>query len=214
MRIALWLVTAALLFGLTLSTGLTSQAQEADHFETLKRFSQVLDIVETSYVEDISRTELIEDSIKGMLEQLDPHSAYLSSNDFKTMQEHTAGKFSGIGIEISMENSRLIVVSPIEDTPADKAGLKAGDFILQIDGESTQGITLMDAVDKIRGKKGTTVTLTILHKDDSKPKSVPIKRGTIPIISVKTLMLGDGILHVRLTKFNENTTRELHKKNS
>ncbi|MBU1249378.1 MAG: peptidase S41, partial [Proteobacteria bacterium] len=95
MRIALWLVTVALLFGLTLSGGLDSQAQSADHFETLKRFSQVLDIVESSYVDDITRTQLIEDAIKGMLEQLDPHSAYLSTDDFKDMQERTSGEFSG-----------------------------------------------------------------------------------------------------------------------
>ncbi len=212
MRIALWLLTATMLFGLTLSSSLDSQAQPTDHLESLKRFSQVLDIVETSYVDEISRSELIEDSIKGMLEQLDPHSAYLSIDDFKDMQESTSGKFSGIGIEISMDKGRLIVVSPIEDTPADKAGLKAGDFILKIDDESTQEITLMEAVDKIRGKKGTIVTLTILHKGDNKPIIVPIKRGTIPIIAVKTQVLEEGILHVRLTRFNENTTRELHKK--
>lgn len=212
MRIALWLITATMLLGLTLTGGHDSQAQDSDHFESLKRFSQVLDIVETSYVDDISRTELIEDSIKGMLEQLDPHSAYLTTDDFKDMQESTSGKFSGIGIEISMENGRLIVVSPIEDTPADKAGLEAGDFILEIDGESTQDITLLEAVDKIRGEKDTTVTLTIVHKNETSPIDVPIVRGTIPIIAVKTRVLDEGILHVRLTRFNENTTRELHEK--
>jgi carboxyl-terminal processing protease len=212
MRIALWLTTAALLLGLTLSGSHESQAQNSDHFESLKRFSQVLDIVESSYVDDISRTELIEDSIKGMLEQLDPHSAYLTAEEFKDMQDSTAGKFSGIGIEISMENGRLIVVSPIEDTPAYDAGLKAGDFILEIDGVSTQDITLLGAVEKIRGEKGSTVTLTILHKNATTPEEIPIVRGSIPIIAVKTTVLDEGILHVRLTRFNENTTRELHTK--
>lgn len=211
MRIALWLVTVALLFGLTLSGGLDSQAQSADHFETLKRFSQVLDIVESSYVDDITRTQLIEDAIKGMLEQLDPHSAYLSTDDFKDMQERTSGEFSGIGIEISMENGRLTVVSPIEDTPAYNAGLESGDFILEIDGETTEDISIMDAVKKIKGPKGTSVVLTILHKDSNNPVEVPIVRGIIPIISAKALVLDDGILYVRLTTFNENTTDELHK---
>ncbi|MGE4504969.1 MAG: S41 family peptidase [Desulfovibrionaceae bacterium] len=211
MKVALWLSTAALLFGLTLSGGLVSQAQEDNHLDSLRRFSQVLDIVESSYVDDISRSELIEDSIKGMLEQLDPHSAYLTAEDFKDMQESTAGQFSGIGIEISLESGRLVVVSPIEDTPADKAGLLAGDIILEIDGEPTQDITLLDAVDKIRGEKGTTVTLTVMHKNGTKPIDVPIVRGTIPIIPVKTQVLDEGVLHVRLTRFNENTTNELHR---
>ncbi|MGE4553476.1 MAG: S41 family peptidase, partial [Desulfovibrionaceae bacterium] len=167
MRIALWLVTITLLFTLTVS-GPMAAAQD-DGFESLKRFSQALDIVEGSYVKDISRSELIEDSIKGMLEQLDPHSAYLNPDEMKAMQETTSGEFTGIGIEISMDNGRIIVVSPIEDTPAYKAGLQAGDFILEIDGESTESISLNDAVDKIRGPKGSSVSLTILHKDAKAP---------------------------------------------
>ena len=212
MRIALWLFTFTLMFALTLSTGPVSNAAEENHLDALKRFSQVLDIVESSYVEDISRTQLIEDSIKGMLEQLDPHSAYLTAQDFQDMQESTSGKFSGIGIEISMDNGRLVVVSPIEDTPAYKAGLQAGDFILEIDGESTEGMSLTDAVDHIRGEKGTSVTLTILHRDSNRPDEVEITRGTIPIISVKTEELDEGYLYVRLTRFNEDTTRDLHDK--
>ncbi|MGE4293660.1 MAG: S41 family peptidase [Desulfovibrio sp.] len=212
MRIVLWLFTFLLMFALTLSTGPVSNAAEESHLDALKRFSQVLDIVESSYVEDISRTQLIEDSIKGMLEQLDPHSVYLTADDFKDMQESTSGKFSGIGIEISMDNGRLVVVSPIEDTPAYKAGLQAGDFILEIDGESTEGMSLTDAVDHIRGEKGTPVSLTILHRDSNRPDEVEIVRGTIPIISVKTEVLDEGYLYVRVTRFNEDTTRGLHDK--
>ncbi|MEF2143991.1 MAG: S41 family peptidase [Desulfovibrionaceae bacterium] len=212
MRIALWLCSFLLMFGLTISSVPASGASEENHLEALKRFSQVLDIVESTYVEDISRTQLIEDSIKGMLEQLDPHSAYLSKDDFKEMQESTSGRFSGIGIEISMENGRLVVVSPIEDTPAYKAGLQAGDFILEIDGETTEGMTLTEAVDHIRGEKGSPVTLTILHKDSNKPEEVEIVRGTIPILSVKTEELDSGYLLVRLTRFNEDTTNDLHDK--
>ncbi|KAB1443791.1 S41 family peptidase [Pseudodesulfovibrio senegalensis] len=209
MRITLWLTTFLLLFTLTVTPGSSIASKDDAHFDALRRFSQVLDMVEGYYVNPITKKELIEDSIKGMLEQLDPHSAYLTAEDFKDMQESTSGKFSGIGIEISMENGRLIVVSPIEDTPAYKAGLKAGDFILEIDGESTQDITLMDAVSKIRGPKGSTITLTIMHEDSQVPEDVAIVRGTIPIVSVKTKVLDKGYLYVRLTRFNENTTKEL-----
>lgn len=208
MRITLWLVTIILLFILAVSGPLA--AKQDDDFESLKRFSQTLDIVEGAYVKNISRSELIEDSIKGMLEQLDPHSAYLNADEMKAMQETTSGEFTGIGIEISMDNGRLIVVSPIEDTPAYKAGLQAGDFILEIDGESTDSISLIDAVDKIRGTKGSSVELAILHKDAKAPLTVKIVRGVIPITSVKTEILGDGQLYVRITRFNENTTRDLH----
>ncbi len=152
MRVALWICTFFLLFTLTIAPAPT-MAGKTDHFEALKRFSQVLDMVETYYVEPITRKKLIDNSIKGMIEQLDPHSTYLTPEDYKEMQVDTAGKFSGIGIEISQEQGRLTVVSPIEDTPAYKAGLQAGDLILEIDGETTQDMTLMDAVKHIRGKK-------------------------------------------------------------
>ena len=211
MRVSLWIVTFLLLFTLTVSSG-PSMAGKEDHFEALKRFSQILDLVEGNYVQPITKKELIDNSIKGMIEQLDPHSAYLSPEDYKDMQVDTAGKFSGIGIEISQEQGRLIVVSPIEDTPAYKAGLLAGDLILEIDGEPTQDMSLMDAVKRIRGEKGTTVDLLILHKDSNKPVEVPIVRGTIPIVNVKTQSLEDGYLYLRLTKFQESSTKNLREK--
>ncbi|WP_432736613.1 S41 family peptidase [Maridesulfovibrio sp. FT414] len=210
MRKTLWLVAILALFVISVAPQPTEAVNE-DRFEPLRRFSQVLDLVEHNYVKDISRKELVDDAVKGMLEQLDPHSTFLSTDDFKEMQEATSGEFSGIGIEISMEKGRLIVISPIEDTPAYKAGLKAGDIILEINGESTQSISLMEAVSKIRGKRGTDVILTILHKDATKPDKVTITRDTIPIISAKSQELEDGILYLRLTRFNENTTREMHK---
>ena len=210
MRISLWFVTILLLFTLTVAPG-PGMADNEDHFEALKRFSQVLDMVESYYVKDISRTELIDDSIKGMLEQLDPHSTFLKAEDFRDMQESTSGRFSGIGIEIGMEKGQLVVISPIEDTPADKAGLKAGDYILEIDDESTQDMGLIDAVNHIRGDKGSPVILTILHKGSKTPERVEIVRGTIPIVSVKVQELDPGYLHVRLTRFNEDTTRDMRK---
>ena len=211
MRIALWFVTFFLLFTLTVTPGPTMAAKN-DHFEALKRFSQVLDMVESYYVEPVTRKELIDNSIKGMIEQLDPHSTYLTPEDYKEMQVDTSGKFSGIGIEISMDQGRLTCVTPIEDTPADKAGMQSGDIILEIDGESTQDMTLMDAVKRIRGKKGSTVKLLILHKDSNKPQEIAIVRGTIPIVSVKTQSLEDGYLYLRLTKFHESTTKNMREK--
>jgi len=211
MRIALWFATFILLFTLTVAPGPTMAAKN-DHFEALKRFSQVLDMVETYYVKPVTRKELIDNSIKGMIEQLDPHSSYLTPEDYKEMQVDTSGKFSGIGIEISLDQGRLTCVTPIEDTPADKAGMLPGDLILEIDGESTQDMSLMDAVKRIRGKKGTTVKLMILHKDSNKPQEIAIVRGTIPIVSVKSQSLEDGYLYVRLTKFHESTTKNMREK--
>jgi carboxyl-terminal processing protease len=208
MRITMWLLTFLLLLALTVSPGPGTAGKETN-FEALKRFSQVLDMVEQHYVKDIPRAELIRDAIKGLLEQLDPHSAYLTEEDFKDIQDSTAGRFEGIGIEISLDNGRLTVVSPIEDTPAYKAGLRAGDLILEIDGQTTQDMSLTDAVKRIKGPKGTSVTLVILHKGSKAPEEVTITRGTIPIVSVKTLELERGVVHLRVTRFSDTTTRDL-----
>ncbi|KUG28640.1 carboxyl-terminal protease [hydrocarbon metagenome] len=184
-------------------------AAEEDRFAPLKRFSQVMDLVENHYVKSVTRGELIDGAIVGMLQQLDPHSSFLSKEEFKEMQVSTSGEFGGIGIEISLENGRLTVISPIDDTPADKAGIKAGDIILEIDDQPTQDMTLVDAVQKIRGPKGMAVSLTILHKDAQKPIKVRVVRDTIPIISVKKTELEPGYLLLRVSRFNENTTSEL-----
>ncbi|MDQ7833045.1 MAG: S41 family peptidase [Desulfovibrionaceae bacterium] len=184
-------------------------AAEEDRFAPLKRFSQVMDLVENHYVKGVTRSELIDGAIVGMLQQLDPHSSFLSKEEFKEMQVSTSGEFGGIGIEISLENGRLTVISPIDDTPADKAGIKAGDIILEIDDQPTQDMTLIDAVQKIRGPKGKAVSLTILHKDAQKPIKVRVIRDTIPIISVKKTELEPGYLLLRVSRFNENTTSEL-----
>ncbi len=143
-------------------------------YEGKKRFSKAYDIIRNSYVRDVDDDELMNGAIKGMLEGLDPHSTFLNKEDFKEMQEATSGEFFGVGIEISTENNQLIVVSPIEDTPADKAGLKAGDMILAVDGQPTQDMTTQEAVSKIRGPKGTPVELLVLGKEDKAPRSVKI----------------------------------------
>lgn len=185
-------------------------AANADKYIDMKRFSKAYDLIKSGYVRDVTNEELLNGAIKGMLEGLDPHSTFLNKDDFKEIQEATSGEFFGIGIEISTENNQLIVVSPIEDTPAYKAGLKAGDYILAVDGLPTQDMTTQEAVSKIRGPKGTPVELLIMHKDEKAPKTVKIVRDAIPLISVKTRFLDeDGVLWVRLTRFNDRTTLEL-----
>jgi carboxyl-terminal processing protease len=178
-------------------------------YEPLKNFSQVMDLIEKTYVNDVQRQDLVKGAIQGMLQSLDPHSAYLDQEEFKDMQVETSGEFSGVGIEITIQNGRLTVVSPVEDTPAFRAGLKSGDMILEIDGESTQDISIMDAVHKIRGPKGSEVELMVLHQGEAKPERITLKRDVIPMQSVKTEVMDPGYLYVRITNFNEQTTNDL-----
>ncbi len=213
MRIRRWLFMVSVLVLLSAFAGTLcadSAKDKEDRYDALKRFSQVMSLVEDYYVRDIGRKELVDDAIKGLLQQLDPHSSFMTPEEFRDMQVSTSGEFGGIGIEITQDNGRLMVVSPIDDTPAHKAGLKSGDLILEIEGQPTQDLSLTEAVGKIRGPRGSKITLTILHKDSQKPEKVTMVRDTIPIVSVRSEELDKGVLYLRLTKFNENTTRELH----
>lgn len=208
MRVTIWIGTILLLLTLTVSAG-PGSASSQDRYEPLKRFSQVLDMIENNYVRDVTRDELIQGAITGMLQELDPHSTYMDKEEFQDMQVNTTGEFGGIGIEITIKDGRLTVISPIEDTPAYNAGLRAGDIIIEINGEPSQDIGLLEAVKKIRGPKGTAVKLTILHAGSNKPEVVEIVRDTIPIRAVKSMELEEGYLHLRLTRFNEHTTEEM-----
>ena len=212
----LLLFCAALIFQLPspeLSLAKKASAGEgvADKYASLRRFSQVLDLVEHHYVKDVTQKDLINGALKGMLQGLDPHSTFMSPEEYKEMQETTSGEFFGVGIEISMENNQVIVVTPIEDTPAFRAGIKAGDMIMSIDGQSTQELSLQEVVSRIRGPKGSEVELTIVHADDKTPQTVRIVRDSIPLISVKSRPLEDGFYWVRLTRFSERTTDALKK---
>lgn len=178
-------------------------------FDAARRFSQVLDLVQRNYVKDVTQIDLINGAVKGMLQGLDPHSTFMTSDEYKEMQETTSGEFFGVGIEISLENGQVVVVTPIEDTPAFRAGLQPGDIILSIDGQPAQELSLQEVVSRIRGAKGTEVELNVLHSDAKTPQTVRIVRDAIPLISVKSRPLEDGYYWVRLTRFSERTTEEL-----
>lgn len=184
-------------------------AADENKFDSLKRFSQVLDLVERHYVNDTTRKDLLNGAIKGMLQGLDPHSNYMNPEEYKEMQETTTGEFSGIGIEITLENGQVMVVSPIEDTPAFRAGLQSGDIVLSINGQPTQELSLQEVVSRIRGPKGSEVELSVLHSDAKAPLTVRIVRDAIPLISVKSKQLEDGYYWLRITRFSERTTQEL-----
>ncbi len=178
-------------------------------YESLRRFSQILDIVDQYYVEELEEQELIEGAIKGMLESLDPHSAYMTSEEFAALQETTSGEFFGIGAELSLIDGRPVVIAPIAGTPAEKAGIKSGDIIISVDGILTLDKSLDETVSKIRGEKGTSVNLLILSEGEKEPREVKIVRGVIPYTSVSSLEVEPGYLWVRLAFFNERTTDEL-----
>jgi carboxyl-terminal processing protease len=197
-----------LLFFLAVMLG-QGMATDEERYSPLKRFSQVLDLVERYYVQDVERNEMIQGAIRGMLQELDPHSSFMDQDAFREMQIDTSGEFTGIGIEISIVEGRLTIVSPIEDTPAFREGLKSGDQILEINGQSTQDITIMEAVKLIRGPRGTTVELTIFSKGDSAPRTVTIARDVIPVHTVKLFELEPDVLLIRLTSFKETTMDDL-----
>jgi len=183
-------------------------ASPTDTYKSLEVFSNVLSLIQNNYVEDVDTSEVLQGAIKGMLTSLDPHSSYLKPDDFKELKMETKGSFDGIGIEITIKDSVLTVVSPIEGTPGDKAGLKAGDKILRIGKELTKDMTLMEAVKKLRGPKGTEVVIT-LHRDGwSEVQEFTIVRDVIPLHSVKSKILEPGYIYLRVTNFQENTTKD------
>lgn len=202
------LIGIFLILSLLILSPWTGQARE-DHYESLKRFSQILHLIEDNYVHEKDREDLLQGAIEGMLNKLDPHSAYVTLEELRMMQEDFSGEFGGIGIQIGMRDNRLVVIAPIENTPAYKAGLQAGDMILEINSESTQGKSLSDAVRLIRGPKGEPVVLTILSADENKPRKVEIVRDTIPVHSVRIQEIEPGYVQLRITDFKGRTTDDL-----
>ncbi len=183
----------------------------ADTYEKLKVFTEVLSVVERNYVEEVDTKELVYSAIDGMLNSLDPHSAFLSPEDYKEMQVDTRGEFGGLGIQISMKDNILTVIAPIEDTPAWSAGIKAGDKIVKIDGEPTKDMTIQEAVNKMRGPKGTQVTISIFREGWKEAKDFSITRDIIKIKSVKSDTIEDTVGYVKITQFQERTASDLDK---
>jgi carboxyl-terminal processing protease len=204
---AICLVCVLSLWGLY--TALPAVALDRQTYKNLKLFNQVLDMVQKNYVEPVEQKTLIHGAINGMMKSLDPHSSFMTSEMYKELEVETRGSFGGIGIEITILKDVLTVVSPIEDTPAFQAGIKAGDQIIKIDGKSTKDITIMEAVSRLRGPKDTKVTLTIMRETLDKPTDIVMTRNTIKIKSIKARMFDDRIGYIRIAAFQEKTVDDL-----
>ena len=207
---------------LILSTQATVQAQDIIEgeakvapsrlpLEELRTFAEIFERIRSSYVEGVDDKTLLENAIHGMLGGLDPHSSYLGPDDFSDLKSSTSGKFGGLGIEVGLEDGFIKVVSPIDDTPAQKAGIKAGDLIIKLDDMPVKGIGLNDAVEKMRGEAGSEIVITILREGENQPLVFTLKRAQINITSVKHKLLEDDYGYLRITQFQENTGGDINK---
>ena len=209
-------LTIALVIGSPLALAAQPVAQPAAAVSTkaplpleeLRTFAEVMDRIKAAYVEPVDDKTLLENAIKGMLSNLDPHSAYLGPEDFAELQESTSGEFGGLGIEVGSEDGNIKIVSPIDDTPASKAGIQAGDFIVKINGQPTRGLSMTEAVDKMRGKIGQKITLTLVRNGGA-PFDVTLTRANIQVKSVKAQLLEDGYGYIRITQFQVKTGEEV-----
>ena len=211
------LLAAGAVFG-ALVTGSVAQfggvggatAAATDTYRQLNLFGDVFERIRSDYVEEPDDAKLIESAINGMLSSLDPHSSYLNAKDYQDMQVQTRGEFFGLGIEVTMENELIKVISPIDDTPAFKAGILAGDLITQLDGEEVRGLTLRDAVEKMRGPANSSIVLTVLREGVDKPLKITVVRDVIRVQSVKS-RVEDDIGYLRIASFSEQTMEGLEK---
>ena len=198
-----------LVLGVLLGKGWDRTVLATETYEELKTFTEVLAHVQKHYVEDVKTKDLVYGAIRGMLSTLDPHSAFMPPDVYKEVQVETKGEFGGVGIQIGMKENRLTVIAPIDGTPAERAGVKAGDFIIKVNEESTKDMTLLDAVQKMRGLKGTKVTLTIQREGVADPLVFPLVREVIKIESVRFKMLDGNIGYVRLTQFQDQSSKDV-----
>lgn len=183
----------------------------ADTYEMLNLFGDVFERVRENYVEEVPDKKLVENALNGMLTALDPHSSYLDESNFDDMKVQTKGEFGGLGIEVTMENGLVKVISPYDETPAAKAGIQSGDFIIKIDDADVMGLTLSEAVDKMRGRVGSPLTITIVRADRSEPFEVKLVRDIIKIKSVRSRLQGEDVGYIRITTFNEQVEENLAK---
>lgn len=177
--------------------------------EELRTLSEVFSRIKSDYVQDITDAELLEGAVRGMLEGLDPHSSYLSPNDFSDLQAGTTGEFGGLGIEVGVEDGFIRVVAPIDDTPAARAGVQAGDMIIRLDGNSAKGMDINEAVSIMRGSPGTDITLTIIREGQEAPIDITLTRAVIKVTSVRSRMLEDDFGYVRISQFQSRTGSSL-----
>lgn len=182
-----------------------------ERYTELQSFTKILNLVQQYYVDPVDTKKLVSGAIKGMLKELDPHTNYMPADIFKDFESETAGEFGGIGIEISVQNGILTIISPIEDTPAWKSGIKPGDKVVAIDGQSTKGFTLVEASALLKGKNGEPIVLSVVRENNEKPLDIRIVRGQVKLKSVKSVALDSGYLYVRITSFIETTSKELEK---
>jgi len=205
----LYALTAGVLLGLLLAAaqGVLAEREPAAELplEDLRTFTEVFERIKRDYVEDIDDRELLENAIRGMLEGLDPHSAYLDRSEYQELQEGTRGEFGGLGIEVGMEDGFVKVIAPIDGTPADDAGIQAGDLIVRIDGQSVKGMGLQEAVTVMRGDPGTEITLTILREGEDTPMEVTLERAVVQVQSVRQRILEDGFGYLRVSQFQSRT---------
>ncbi len=179
--------------------------------DELRTFTEVFAKVKNDYVETVDDRQLLENAIRGMLEGLDPHSAYLDKEAYTELQEGTTGEFGGLGIEVGMEDGFVKVISPIDDTPAARAGIQAGDLIIRLDEKSVKGMSLNDAVKLMRGKPGSDIVLTVVREGEEKPLSITVTRDVITVKSVRSKMLEPGYAYVRISNFQSHTAEDLRK---
>lgn len=191
---------------------LTPEEQEKQDksMQAVQRFSSSLEAVRQLYVDEVSDEKLLENAIEGMLFRLDPHSDYLTEKEYENMDILTSGEFTGVGVEVTMENGYIRVVSPIDDTPAYKAGIKAGDMIVRINTKPVKGMSLSEAVQDIRGKAGTSIVFTVLRKGSAKPMEVTVKREVIHLVSVKSKIIDDHFGYIRISSFQIGTPDALY----
>ena len=202
-----------LIFSYFSTTGLFAEEEKTPKstYEKLKVFSEILSLIEMNYVESIENDSMIEGAIKGMVKSLDPHTSYMPPASYKQMQVETTGKFGGLGIEISVRDGVLTVVSPIEETPAFRAGIKAGDKIIKIENESTLDMTLQDAVGLLRGETGSPIKITIFRKSFKAPKEFTIVRDIIKVRSIMSELYENDIGYIKIRSFSKNTSSDLDK---
>lgn len=186
-----------------------TRAQEEVPLSDLQRFTTAVDQIKNFYVKPIEDSKLLEDAIRGMLAGLDPHSSYLDKEEFNDLKITTSGKFGGLGIEVLPEDGFIRIISPIDDTPAQRAGIHAGDLIIRINETPVKGLTLNEAVDMMRGEKGTNIVLTIVRQGESKPLRITVIRDIISVQSVRSRMLEEGYGYIRVTQFQNNSGNDL-----